>query len=107
VPEPVAVDSIDDAFAPARGGHVHTVVLDGEGVLLDEHENRLHLLNVTATLLWQLYDGATTLADLADDLSAELGGGRATILADLVTISRHLGSEGLLEGVTPEPGGEE
>ena len=106
MPEPGAVDAIDEAYAPARGEHVHTVVLDGEGVLLDEDENRLHLLNATATLLWQLYDGTTTLGDLADDLSAEIGGDRATILADLVTISRHLGSEGLLEGVTPDPGGE-
>lgn len=101
MPEPASTDSIDRAFAPARGEHVHTVVLDGEGVLLDEQENRLHLLNVTATLLWQLYDGATTLDELATDLSTELGGDHATILADLVTISRHLGAEGLLQGVAP------
>lgn len=102
MPDPVSDRSIDGRFAPARGEHVHTVVLDGEGVLLDEQENRLHLLNVSATLLWQLYDGATTLDELATDLSTELGGDPAAILADLVTISRHLGAEGLLEGVVPE-----
>jgi hypothetical protein len=106
MPDPVAADSIDGAFAPARGAHVHTVVLDGEGVLLDEQENRLHLLNVTAALLWQLYDGATTLDELATDLSDELGGDRVAILADLVAITRRLGSEGLLADVAAEPEGE-
>ena len=38
MPEPASTDSIDRAFAPARGEHVHTVVLDGEGVLLDEQQ---------------------------------------------------------------------
>jgi hypothetical protein len=104
VADPVSTHSIDGGFAPMRGEHVHTVVLDGQGVLLDEQENRLHLLNVTATLLWQLYDGATTLDELATDLSTEIGGDHAAILADLVAISRHLGAEGLLQGVAPERG---
>src|SRR4051794_35534779 len=106
MPEPGSVEVIDEAYAPARGEHVHDVVLDGEAVLLDQRDNRLHLLNVTATLLWQLYDGATTLAELAAELSAELGGDERTILSDLVAISRHLGAEGLLAGIAPAPDAE-
>ena len=93
---------IDSNFAPRRGEDVHTVVLDGEAVLLDERENRLHLLNHTATLLWQLYDGEASLAELASDVSAELGVDHDTVLADLLTITRHLGAEGLLVGVVAD-----
>jgi len=98
---------IDEGFAPRRGADVHTVVLDGEAVLLDERENRLHLLNHTATLLWQLYDGEASLAELATDVSAELAVDRDTVLADLLTITRHLGAEGILDGVVADREGDE
>ncbi|MFN8024862.1 MAG: PqqD family protein [Acidimicrobiia bacterium] len=90
--------TIDRHSALSRSDAVHTVVLDGEGVLLDEHENRLHLLNSSATLLWQLYDGATTLDDLAADISATLHADHEAVVADLVAMSRHLAEEGLLAG---------
>ena len=97
--EPLTPDAIDAGFAPARSVDAYAVVLDGEAVILDERLDRLHLLNHTATLLWQLFDGDATLAELAAELSDELGADRAAVLADLVAISGHLGDEGLLEGV--------
>ncbi len=89
---------LDASCAPGRGAHVYTVVLDGEAVLLDERENRLHLLNHTATLLWQLYDGLTTLDQLASEISEEIGVAREVVLGDLVAVTRHLAEEGLLAG---------
>lgn len=89
---------MDETTAPARATFVHAVVLDGEAVLLDEQENRLHLLNHTATLLWQLYDGETPLEVLAGEISDELGLGRGPVLADLVAVSQQLADEGLLAG---------
>lgn len=82
--------------APARGDRVYAVVLDGEAVLLDERENRLHLLNHTATLLWQLYDGVATLDELAGEISDELQLDRDAVSQDLVAVTRHLAEEGLL-----------
>ena len=99
MPEPINATAVDRNFAPRGADFVHTVVLDGEGVLLDEQANKLHLLNHTATLLWQLYDGVTTLDELANDISEELGFDHETVVADLVAITRHLGTEGLLTGV--------
>lgn len=98
-PEPDAPSA--DA-RPRRAAPVHTVVLDGEAVLLDQQENRLHLLNHTATLAWQLFDGEATLHELARDISAELGVDREAVLADLVGVTRSLGAEGLLEGVAAD-----
>jgi hypothetical protein len=101
VPEPINATAVGRNFAPRGADFVHTVVLDGEGVLLDEQANKLHLLNHTATLLWQLYDGVTTLDELANDISEELGIDHETVVADLVAITRRLGAEGLIDGVAP------
>ena len=102
--EPITVGAIDASFAPRCSTHVYAVMLDGEAVLLDEAVNRLHLLNHTATLLWQLFDGEATLTELATELSEELGAAPDVVLADLLTIARHLGDEGLLDRVVPSTG---
>ena len=77
---------------------MYTVEIDGEAVLLDEANQRLHHLNHTGALLWSLIDGQATLAVLAAELADELGGSEAHITGDLVTITRELGAEGLLDG---------
>ncbi len=92
---------IDEGFAPAQSPSVYAVELDGEAVLLDEAANRLHLLNHTATLVWTLFDGQTTIAELAVDVSGELDAPYDTVVDDIVAIARHLGDEGLLAEVRP------
>ena len=54
--------SLDAEFVPARGALVYSVEIDGELVLLDEHEDRLHHLNPTASLLWSCFDGEAPCA---------------------------------------------
>jgi hypothetical protein len=102
--------SLDAEFAPARAASVYSVEIDGELVLLDEHEDRLHHLNPTASLVWSCFDGEARVRDLARDISGELGLSYELILADMVRIVRELGAEGLLAGVAaderPDPGPE-
>jgi Coenzyme PQQ synthesis protein D (PqqD) len=95
----VAPHTIDAGFAAARSPHVYTVEIDGEAVLLDEANDRLHHLNHTGALLWSLVDGTTPLTALASELADELDGSVQQITADLVQITRELGAEGLLAGV--------
>ena len=102
--DPELTAGIGAGFSPARSADAYAVVLDGEAVVLDERLDRLHLLNHTATLLWQLFDGAVTLAELAAELGDELQLDTDVVLEDLVTIARHLGDEGLLDGVVPRDG---
>jgi hypothetical protein len=90
---------IDDEFAPVRSANVYTVEVDGEAVLLDEDANRLHHLNHTATLLWTCFDGHAVVRDLAVEISEELALPYDTVLTDTLAVVRHLGAEGLLEGV--------
>ena len=97
--EPVDPATIDEDFAPARSGSVFTVELDGESVLLDEKANRLHRLNHTGTLLWLLFNGQSSLDDLAAELGEALAAPHTEVLHDLLEITRNLGDEGLLDGV--------
>jgi hypothetical protein len=92
----VSSDVIDERSTPARGAGVYTVELDGEAVLLDQDNDRLHLLNQTGTLLWLLYDGRTSLGELAGELASELVLDRDQVLVDIVAITTQLADERLL-----------
>ena len=89
-----------------RRADVHAVVIDGEGVLLDERADRLHLLNHTAILLWQLYDGTVTLAELATEIAEEMPADRDAVLSDVIAITTHLADEELLDGLPHTTGGD-
>jgi hypothetical protein len=100
------VDSLDRDFVPVRGTWVHTVEIDGEAVLLDEDENRLHHLNHTAALLWSCFDGQAAVGQLAAEIADELDLPLDAVLDDTLRVVRELGREGLLLGVRaerPEP----
>ena len=53
-------ERIDEAFVPVRSATVYTVEIDGEAVLLDESENRIHHLNHSAAC--RLHASTVTLA---------------------------------------------
>ena len=87
--------SLDAEFAPTRAASVYTVELDGEAVLLDEHENRLHHLNHTASLLCGRASTANArVQELAREISDELGLPYELVLADAVRVVRELGERG-------------
>jgi hypothetical protein len=90
---------VDPRFVPARRDAIHTVDVDGEAVLLDETNGRLHLLNPTGALVWACFDGESSLGEIVADISDGLGAPRDVVLADTVAVSRHLGEEGLLANV--------
>jgi hypothetical protein len=96
-------DDVDADVVPIKGPWVHTVEIDGEAVLLDEHRNRLHLLNATGALVWACSDGRATLNEIVTDISDVLGVDHQEALADTVALARHLGEQGLLANVAPGP----
>jgi hypothetical protein len=94
---------ISEHLAPERARAVHTVEVDGEAVLLDERNGRLHLLNRSGTLVWACFDGESSIGEIVDDISDELGAPRDVVLADTLRVSRQLADEGLLANVDPPP----
>lgn len=91
-------------FVPRRAPLTHTVELDGEAIVLDEEQNRLHLLNASATIVWMCCDGSGTLAEIATDLADAVDSSPEQLIGELVALARTLGAEGLLDGVSADPG---
>jgi hypothetical protein len=94
-------DTLDGEFVPVRSPDAYVIELDGEAVVLDERANRLHLLNHTATVIWNCLDGVVDVRGLALDIGEVLGLPIHQVLADTLTVVRDLGAEGLLDGVEP------
>lgn len=94
--------AIGPDFVPRRAVTAYTVELDGEAIVLDQEQNRLHLLNHTATVVWACFDGSGTLAEIAHDLAATLAQPEARILDEVVALARNLGHEGLLDAVAAD-----
>ena len=91
-------------FVARRAPSTHTVEIDGEAIVLDEHQNRLHLLNASATLVWTCCDGSGTLAEIAHDLAVAVDSTPQQLVTEVVALARTLGAEGLLDGVAAAPG---
>ena len=54
---------------PRRVGRVARYEIDGEVVLFDPKRNRVHNLNLTASVIWELCDGTRTVEELAEDMA--------------------------------------
>lgn len=109
-PEPVSADDIGGEFVPVVRSGVLSIELDGEIVLTAPGDaaagQRSHLLDPTASIVWQCLDGHATIAELAEDVAVVVEGDREQITADLVELFTTLGRAGVLEGVrlAEEPG---
>ena len=97
--ELVDPSDIDGAFRPRRAASVAFTELDGETVLYDESTGGTHLLNPTASVLWQCFDGEASLDDLAADVAEAYGIDRAAAADDVRAVARSLGELGVLDGV--------
>ena len=90
---------IDGSFRPRRSPSVAFTELDGETVLYDEHTQGTHLLNPTATVLWQCFEGDVSLDELAAEVAEAYGIDPAAAADDVLSTARSLGELGVLSGV--------
>ncbi|HEY3111775.1 MAG TPA: PqqD family protein [Chloroflexota bacterium] len=72
-------------------------LVDGELVLYDPDEQRLHVLNPTAGLIWRLCDGKHQESDLVETLAGRYPRNRSAIEEDVPRIIGRFRSEGLLQ----------
>lgn len=85
-----------ETIARARS-EVASVEIDGEIVLYDEGSRRLHRLNPTAAALWRCLDGSANLSDIALDLADVYEVEVTKVLPQIISLTRSLAAEGLLE----------
>lgn len=76
-------------------------VLDGEAVVYDPRTGALHHLNATATAVWGLCDGETTVADAVRELADAFAAPAEQVRADVAALLGDLAERGLLEPGPP------
>ncbi|HEY3674068.1 MAG TPA: PqqD family protein [Acidimicrobiia bacterium] len=75
---------------------VRAVEVDDGSVLVDEEQGGMLPLNPTATLIWQCFDGSSTLAEICTDLAEGLGAPYEAVLHDTTAVTVGLVARGLL-----------
>jgi peroxiredoxin len=102
----VSAETIDERFVPQSRLDVASVELDGELVVAAPGPGAhfdAHWLDHTATIVWETFDGVSTLGQLVDDMAAAFRADRTSVRDDVIGLARTLGRAGLLEGVAYEP----
>ncbi len=98
----LAADDIDETFAPRPRGDVSFVEVDSELVVAvptGPFVSDAHWLDRTASIVWNAFDGITSLGALVDELAAAFGADRDVVRDDVLELTRTLGRAALLDGV--------
>jgi PqqD family protein of HPr-rel-A system len=91
------------ASKPKVRDDLTVVELDGEAVVYDEAGNRLHHLNPTATIIFNLCDGQSTVRELAEDISTAFEVDSREVEQQIRTMLREFRQQGFFP--KPQPAG--
>ena len=80
----------------ARTAGLHSVEIDGETVVYVAPTESLHLLDATATVVWQALDGDVTLGTLCDELAVAFGVSTTQIRNDVELLVQSLTTLGIV-----------
>ena len=94
--EAEAEETVFDAQSRPMAAPVEEAELDGEIVIYNPVDHRIHHLDARAAMVWQLLDGEATLGQLAADIAEVFSTPVETVTADLVALAEELHGEGLL-----------
>jgi hypothetical protein len=93
--------TIDATFVPDPWPWITAVELDGEEVLFNGSNGRVHLLDRPGSLAWQLFDGQTSVATASMLIAEAVGADVDVVRADVIALVRMLADLGLLVGFEP------
>lgn len=82
---------------PKRRSDVKDRPIEGERVVLDHKENRIHYLNRTASYIWERCNGKSTVTQIAREVAEAFEADAVTIEPDVAATVRDLEKAGLLE----------
>lgn len=86
------------AMKPKVREDLAVVELDGEAVVYDEESGDLHHLNPTATIVFSLCDGTSTVKELAGEISRAFEVSADKVEQQVRGLLREFRKVGLLEG---------
>jgi PqqD family protein of HPr-rel-A system len=86
------------AIRPRVRDDLTVVVLDGEAVVYDEVSGELHHLNASATVVFELLDGTSTIRELAADVAEAFEQPPREVETQIRKLVRQFRQLGLLNG---------
>ena len=86
------------ALKPKARADLTFVPIEDEAILYDPEAVRLHHLNPSAALIFQLCDGSGTVKELARDIAEELELPHDEILNQVRSVVNHFRHSGILDG---------
>jgi Coenzyme PQQ synthesis protein D (PqqD) len=93
------IGPIDKDTVPRRRKGVYGEEMDGESVLYDARNATLHLLNSSASAVWWLIDGVSSVEQLAGELASRFDAAPEIMRSDVVKLLEVLGEQQLVETV--------
>jgi len=96
--KPSQNDTLAGEPRPKRRSDLNYRTIEGETVILNRKEGRLHQLNPTASFIWDCCDGGSNIADIIDRLAGAYEVDFSTARKDVEEILLNLRSSHLLEG---------
>jgi len=89
------------AVRPKVRDDLTVVELDGEAVVYDEATGRLHRLNPTATIIFRLCDGTSTIREMAEDISSAFPVAASEVEQQIRVLLRDFRRKGFLAANSP------
>ena len=86
-----------DERRPKRRQDLNYRTIDGETLILNRQDGRLHQLNPTASFIWDCCDGSSNLAEIVDRLAGAYEVDSKTARKDVEEILLNLRNSNLLE----------
>ena len=83
---------------PKRRSDLNYKTIDGETLILNREEGRLHQLNPTASFIWDCCDGNSDIAEIIDRLAATYEVDYSTARKDVEEVLSNLRNSKLLDG---------
>ncbi|MGH2555499.1 MAG: PqqD family peptide modification chaperone [Actinomycetota bacterium] len=98
----MTADDVVGSYVPRIRPEVDGVEVDGEAVLVIEEVWSLHWLNPISTVVFNEFDGVSSIDEVAARLSRAFKADPEVVRNDVLDMTRQLARDGLLEGIEAE-----
>lgn len=85
---------------PRQAKHVSTKEIDGQTMVLDRQNGKLHELNASASLIWHCSDGRTSVDEIVAATASAYGMEPADVERDVLAALQEFEKLQLIEWVT-------
>jgi hypothetical protein len=100
--KPSQNETLADESRPKRRSDLNYRTIDGETVILNRKDGRLHQLNPTASFIWDCCDGNSNITGIVDRLAGAYEVDASTARKDVEEVISNLRNSNLLEQISSD-----